>query len=481
MAHEDPDGSHPGIFWSSQSTDQKIPGRLILSGPRPRVILSSAITPALVVKSRTRGADGSTIAKLGPPDNQPNLTLYGEIIHGYARKVTLFECRTVRRRSHGLLGSDLEEQTLEAEWSILGSHEDESFTVKTCSFRFPNVDEWTAQGSYNLEFHKDRSSGKISYERPEDLSAPIAANQGTVTVRTDLRLPNWNLNGSGFSYHTRIVLEELPHVTISQLINQYIGPVVQLVTLCTSKDSSPASIEVKDSSGGRWCLVHHPVIKETQEKRKLLNPLLTLEDVGILGVAEWISEYSRISPIPALVSNIAASERTRTVENKVLELAASFEGLHRRLYPHVRRMSKAQADRIRRMARNSVPEEFAQVVNDALFHLYDPTYHERLVQLLDDVEAIAPGIVGDREQWLHQVKSARNGFAHQLPNAGKGDIESLHALSQSLRWVLTFRLLQLTGMNEEILTQRIREYHPYTDFLHYAKRANPDAWPASAA
>ncbi|WP_374203631.1 HEPN domain-containing protein, partial [Streptomyces geysiriensis] len=123
-------------------------------------------------------------------------------------------------------------------------------------------------------------------------------------------------------------------------------------------------------------------------------------------------------------------------------------------------MSKTQADRVRRMARDSVPEEFARIVNDALFHLYDPTYHERLVQLLDDVEEIAPGIVGDRGQWLHQVKSARNGFAHQLPTAGKGDIESLHALSQSLRWVLTFRLLRLTGMNERIISRRIREYLP---------------------
>ncbi|MER6725766.1 MULTISPECIES: HEPN domain-containing protein [Streptomyces] len=480
MAYEDPDGSHPGVFWSSKAPDEAIPGRLVLSGPRPRVILSSPITPALVVKSRTKGADGSTIAELGPPESQPDLTLHGEVIHGYARKVTLFECRTVRRRSQGLLGPDFEEQTLEAEWSILGSHEDEDFAIETCSFRFPSVDEWTARGSYNLEFRKDGSSGRISYERPEDLTAPLAENQGTVTVKTDLRPPNWNLNGAGFSYYTRMILEKLPHVTISQLINQYIGPVIQLVTLCTSKDASPTSIEVKDSSDARWCLVHHAVVKEAHEKRKPLYPLLTLEDVGILGVAEWISSYPQVSPIPALVSNIAASDHGRTVENKVLELAASLEGLHRRLYPQVRRMSKTQADRVRRMARDSVPEEYARIVNDALFHLYDPTYHERLVQLLDDVEEIAPGIVGDRDQWLHQVKSARNGFAHQLPNAGKGDIESLHALSQSLRWVLTFRLLRLTGMNERIISRRIREYHPYADFLTYAKRANPDAWPASA-
>ncbi|WP_406188999.1 hypothetical protein OH791_14800 [Streptomyces anulatus] len=479
MPRNGSDDSFPGVFWSTLSPDRKIPGRLILSGRRPRVTLSSPITPAMEIKSQTQSQNGSITTALGPPENEPELTLHGEVIGGYARRVTLFECRTVSRRSLGLFSSEIEEQTLEGEWCILGAHEGADFRIESCSFRFPNIDTWTARGSYQLEMAKDGSFGKISYQRPDDLLTEIANGMGSMAVRTQLLHPQWGRNGPRFTYRTRIIFEQLPAVSVSELINKYIAPITHLVTLCSRKDASPSSMEVKNSSGDRWCLVHHAVLTEAKDNGEVPRPLLTLDDVTIEGVAKWIIEYQRVSPIPALVSNISAADHPRSVENQVLELAASFEGLHRRLYPESRRMSKSQADRIRRTARDSVPEEFSPLVNDALFHLYDPTYHERIVCLLDEVDSIAPNLVGDREQWIKQVKNARNGFAHQLPNARVGNIEALYVLSQSLTWALKFLLFRLTGMDESILTERIREHRPYEDFLLYARRANPDAWPHS--
>lgn len=471
----------PGVFWSTQDPTKKIAGRLVLSGRRPRVVLTSPMTPGLEVKSRTTNPDGSVVTTIGAPNRQPDLTVHGEVLHTYARKITLFECRTVSRKSNFLFGSQIEEHTLEGEWSILGAHETGNFTIESCRFRFSEIDSWTARGSYLLEFANDGSSGKIAYERPEDLSADIGKGKGSAGVKTELLPPYWDLNGSGFTYRTRIYFEQLPGLTMPELMNRYIGPTSHLVTLCTSRDAAPISVHVKSSTGDRWCLVHHPAITGQQEDGRPPEPLLNLDDIGIQGIAQWIAIYQQISPIPALVANIAASEYPRTVENQVLELATSFEGLHRRLYPNARRMSKSQAKKLRRIARDSVPGEFSHLINEALFHLYDPTYHERLTCLLDEVTSVAPDIVGDKEEWLRQVKNARNGFAHQLPDAKTVETEALYALAQSLRWALTLLLLRLTGIEDTLLAHKIKEHSPYGNFLQYAKRVNRDVWPGASA
>ncbi|MFK4119110.1 HEPN domain-containing protein [Streptomyces longwoodensis] len=486
MSQTSLDTSYPGSFWSALDPSRKVPGRLVLDGRWPRIILSSPLTPSLEVKETVRNPDGSSTQKLGVPLRNDPLTIHGEVIGAKARKVTIFAANTIRHRGEGIFSlltgrERLEEQTLEGDWCLLGAHEDENFEIETCSFRFQNIDEWTSRGEFSLEVAPDGSRGAIAYEKPGDVSARIPGSSRVIIFATTrLVRPPSKMNGLGFSYRTHFRFERLPAITMSDLLNQYIGPVVQLVTLCTGGDAAPTSIEVKSSSGDRWCIVHHPVLKDAYELNALLNPLLSMYDLGIHGIARWISRHAKISPIPGLVANIVSLSQSRDIENQVLELATSFEGLHRRLYPNVQRISKSKADELRRAARRSVPVEFQAIVNEALFHLHDPTYHERLAYLLGEVGSVAPNIVGNRESWLKQVKNARNGFAHQLPNVKMGSIEALDALGQSLRWSLTFLLLRQTGIDDTLLSQRIQDHRPYEDFLLYAKQVNPEVWPSAA-
>ncbi len=75
-------------------------------------------------------------------------------------------------------------------------------------------------------------------------------------------------------------------------------------------------------------------------------------------------------------------------------------------------------------------------------YLWEPSYPERLAALLQDVDQAAPGVAGRPNRWKTAVATARIGFAHSLKkDPAEHDVQAWHVLAQSLRWLLTARLL----------------------------------------
>src|SRR5262245_5006601 len=95
-------------------------------------------------------------------------------------------------------------------------------------------------------------------------------------------------------------------------------------------------------------------------------------------------------------------------------MAIAVEGLHRRLWPKDRVMSRGQASKTRRLARAAVDDpDLRQRVGDALLHLEEPTYAERLHSLTELVTGAVPAATGETPEWERRIKAVRNGFAHQ--------------------------------------------------------------------
>jgi hypothetical protein len=112
----------------------------------------------------------------------------------------------------------------------------------------------------------------------------------------------------------------------------------------------------------------------------------------------WLDAAPRLRPIPSLVAEVA-THPGRTLANQLLEIAIAAEGLHRRLRPNERVMSLGQAANARRLGRDAVAAKVRQRVNDALLHLEEPTYAERLRFLTDLVRDAVPGATGETENW----------------------------------------------------------------------------------
>jgi hypothetical protein len=270
-------------------------------------------------------------------------------------------------------------------------------------------------------------------------------------------------------------------LTIDELWARLVDPLRVLLSLAVDADSPAVAVEVRDRDDDPWLELIHPGIEPASED---LLPgheiLLTREHLGLSEVSQWLSRAGGLSPLPQLVAGVAVASSARTVQNQLLELAAAAEGLHRRLYPNERAMNADLAKQARRDASNVVLEQVRPRVSQALLHLAEPTFRERLEALLDRGREATPGIPADRGEWTSRIVAARNGFAHQLsPRGGSAlEFEEHFVLLQSLRWLLTSLLLLEAGVHPGTIATRLRQHQPYLHLGRQARRWMPSVFPS---
>ena len=183
----------------------------------------------------------------------------------------------------------------------------------------------------------------------------------------------------------------------------------------------------------------------------------------------------------------AAAGQLGRIETSVLELTTVAEGLARRLWPDAVRMSGDEATRARELAAAAFeqqPAELAEVVGAALGYLEELSYPQRLLQLAELVEGIAPGVLGRRtvegrpSRWKALVCGARNEFAHRLQGVWLDDdrIDRYLTVTGSLRWLLTAVLLLETGLPAALLATQFGQHQPYLFFLRQAKEWQPQVY-----
>ncbi len=258
-----------------------------------------------------------------------------------------------------------------------------------------------------------------------------------------------------------------------------VEPLRALLTLAVDADSPATLLEVSSAPKERWLQVVHPGLDEDDEE---LLPehkvLLRREHLGLAGIASWLSRARPLSPMPQLVAGVATPSSQRTLQNQLLELAAAAEGLHRRLHPDHRVISKERARQAQRDARYAVLEDVRERVRQALARLDEPTYRDRLHMLVELGVAAVPGVTGAANEWVSRIVESRHGFAHQLSRDERSDDDwrEYLVLLRSLRWLLTAVLLLEAGVDSEILARRLEQHQPYLYLRRQARRWLPEVY-----
>jgi hypothetical protein len=144
-------------------------------------------------------------------------------------------------------------------------------------------------------------------------------------------------------------------------------------------------------------------------------------------------------------------------------------------------MSRIEARQTRRDASYAVREEVRERVRQALMHLEDPSYRDRLLALVEESKLAVPGLTGRTADWIGRIVAVRNGFAHQLRDS-ETELEEHLVLLRSLRWLLTSLLLIEAGTVPEVLAGRLGQHQPYLHLRRQAQRWLPsvyakDDWP----
>lgn len=220
-----------------------------------------------------------------------------------------------------------------------------------------------------------------------------------------------------------------------------------LLQLWTEEEVEVQAIQVRLPVAG-WCAVESPGVSIKKSPRSWL-PLNKL-DMGL--VARWIELAAELGPIPFIALGDKAP-----LQPEAQLIATALEGLHRRLHPERRRFqaTKNQCKKARQAAVAAAAEVFKGVVEEdvvskayreALGHVQDLSYAERLEELLPPVEVTAPGLLGpSRSAWIKDMGEARNTQSHGLDRDDELDdagISRYYVLASSGRWALKILLLR---------------------------------------
>jgi hypothetical protein len=496
----DDGGQANGRFWLPGLVDDSLPGRLDVSGRWPRVEILGEITPSLELLGANE--DGSTTWVPTPVGEERELVVHGQLLGGYGQ-ATLVDAQT-RRRQSNLFGS-LAEQVVEGRYALLGGLIGSSrHRFDTARMRLHNLDQWVRLSGLSVRVSEDFHEIHIDYEAPNSIKVAVPALGANLEFEASWTLPNPTLSGGSIATQTWLVWKVPAGQTVDGILTDVVTPMSALLTILFNEDCPPLELRVHDPETDRWLDVYSPAFGTIAQIASGV-PLLPLHDLGSPALASWLEQFAGLSPLPQLVAG-AVTSSGRTVQNQLLELAAAAEGLHRRLHRDQRRYSRQQIDEGARfltalgddedlglavaalvqdrLQRDGIDAaspnprlqpEIAAMLSQALAqYLWEPRYPQRLASLLQDVDVAAPGVAGRQNRWKGAVVDARVGFAHSLESdPAEDDILAWHVLAQSLRWLLTARLLLHSGVVADTVSEAFEGYDAYRNFLQLARKTLP--------
>lgn len=464
-------GSASGRFWLAGVDDEPLAGHLDVRGVWPRVEVAGELTPSLeLIKTDENGTSHFVPAPMGNED----LTVHGRL-GGALGAVTVIGAATRRRRD--MLGG-LAEHVVEGRYALVGGHvASADHLFDAVRLRLYGLDEWARLPGLSVSLSSDMNSVDIDYAAPDPMEWPLDGLGGVITIEPAWTLPQPTVSGVTIETHAWACWKISTGRTLDDLMRDLVVPTATLLTLLFNEDCPVLALQVHDGVSDRWLDVYGPVVQDPPESRPKA-PVLSLTQFGLSSLASWLDGFAALSPLPQLVA--AATNATgRSVQNQLLELAAAAEGLHRRLHPHDRQLSPEQvADDVEALAAASMSAPTKEVLRSALTtYLWEPSYPQRLRDLLRETADAAPGVAGKQTKWRSRVVNARNGFAHSLPRSSHGeDFFAWFTLTKSLRWLLLARLLLEVGLPPKAVGQALRGSNDYSNFLSAARRDLPDIY-----
>ena len=468
-----------GRFWLPDDPDRTVGGWLSLAGRWPALELAEPLTPALKEIARDEQPDGSVVTTYEPADDDvepATTTIHGLLRKGPRRRVTLIETFNMgREQVFGTSVRDPGAERLEAAYALVGAHVDDAEArFMRAGVRYRHLDTWAQMSGIEMEVRTDGSETVVRSKRPDSLSTDLTTPAGQLLVEAELPMPKLTVRGTTLKRNVQFQFKsEAEGLTVQELFGTLVNPVGVLLSLALDIDTPPVSLEVQTPSGEWLCLVH-PLV-EADDVEPPRHVLLWREQLDLSMIGAWLCKANELSPVPQLVAGVAFGSSNRTLENQLLELATAAEGLHRRLFPNERLMSRSKAERTASDASYAVLGDVRQLVRKRLAHLEEPSYRDRLNKLIERAGDSA-GMVGSPEEWVGRVLPARNGFAHRLTGGKGADMDEHLVLMRSLRWLLTTLLLLEAGVDPSLLQQRLGEHQPYLHFLRQARRWLPDVY-----
>lgn len=424
-------------------------GTLRLEGKTADLEVSPEMTPSIHWEQRE---DGSWVGHSSESE-QADFTVIGTLSHSPS-EVSLWRTNTTSRRRLGLAipGQDSPgNQKMRADWCITGAHlADPTVPFSTVYFDIANLHEWSGY-SYTSERISVKNKNALPHtwtlDFPETEALPLKNGEGTLEFSARANAAPRSARGFRVSTNTFVKIDLNYGLSLDDLVAQYGRPLALLMTILAGKESSIRAIELRGPDNRSLAAYGKIVDREAPTSPGQL--FLTRRDVNVDLVTTWLSTAVALSPVPEILASLW-SGAFPFIETRSLTLATTAEALHRLLHPDARRFTTQEIEEsISGLADSKMPETVKSSLHDALSSYWmEKSYPQRIEELAGPVAKAVPTCIGKLNRWKRAVSNLRvqlaHGFSDQEPEPQK--ILEAEALSRSLLWMLTFRLLLHSGV-----------------------------------
>ncbi|MBJ7291120.1 HEPN domain-containing protein [Williamsia sp.] len=416
---------------------------------------------------------------VGNPADEPAESVVLGSLAVNPNEVTLWGVSTTHRRSVGfsIPGQDAPgNQVMRSDWCLVGDHvADPSTGFSELRVDVTNLHEWAGISTTSHTIPRDGKGPRSwTVDLPDSPTVALVDQPGELRLVPQATMSPPEFGGFRVSTNTTAVITVDTAVTLPEALHRFGRPIATLMTLLSGAASSVRRFAVRKDDVRVQVLGYQVATGAPESAGDLLLYRSVLGDDFL---PRWLELAQRVNPVPQILA-AAWSDEFTTIDTEALTLATVAEMLHRRLYPDATRFSDEQITQATEALRESQVDD---AVKDSLIQALqgwwaEESYPQRLKQLAEPVAEAVPSAVGKLNRWKSAVRAQRVAAAHGLGEdqaKQAPDILEVYALTQSLRWVLTFRLLLETGVTPDQLATAAEQNERYQNAVRIWKERLP--------
>jgi hypothetical protein len=301
-------------------------------------------------------------------------------------------------------------------------------------------------------------------------SPEVRVKVGSVSIVFD---DDWRMDGpvSGLKIQARPRLRLLSDGPVQQSeLEDVLGPLILLCGICGSGpvDIQEMHLLLPGGEAVRTLTGHRPVAART-DSRKAWLALGNLDPLDRT-VPAWMSLYREMPKALTMLAEYHRAGPDTPWEDRLLYLARFIEQYHRKRHESLR-MPKADFRARRKKARDTLGGELGAWVYELSEHANERSLAERLQELVDDLRGVIADVLPDPAAFGKKVADTRNYYTHYSDYLASRAAKEMDLVLLTKQLWIVIKALLLREMGYDPAQSRARlEFDPDLAWLVGAAR-----------
>jgi len=381
------------------------------------------------------------------------------------KRITLCDCMVV---GHTGTGAGVETQRYSVDMALIGAHIDDPQEMRfhRVSMQYSHLADWFCPSGFrprSIEAEDASRRYELSYELPERIVA--ATTKGRMTVWGSVKTA-FSVREASLQQSVWITFEIPGKQRFEDLNSQLIHPLRNLVTLATDRPNSITQVFVFSKRHAHTSPIPSDIVElpievlfrtsyDEMTQTRALTPgemLFSFEDVESdfeQLVQRWLVAAEELDSVCDLFFSNQYNPGMY-LENKFLNLAQAAESYHRRRRCNQSRPAQEHERRLEAVF-GACPAKHKKWLEWQLKYSNEPSFKERLLDLIDVTGETMLPLVQDAESFACDVRDSRNYYVHYdsslRQQAAQG--EKLYRLTERLAFLMRACLLCELGFTPQ--------------------------------